>query len=188
MLSEKRLLEIYGLYKKELFLYIFRMTFSREASEDILHDCFEKLIKYSKDYDLEDANLRSFLYKTAHNLTVNHLQKENRYAMVEFDDSLASGRQDDSVSLLELDELNREIYAILELSDPVTRSIFIMRKEQGMEIGKIAEFLHISKRTVRRRIHGLLETMQDALKKKGLLIIFFIIMARFIISSVVYTG
>lgn len=186
MVSERRLLEIYRLYKKELFLYIFRMTFSRETSEDILHDCFEKLIKYSNKYDLEDANLRSFLYKTAHNLTINHLQKEKRYTIVEFDESLASGKMNDGASLLELDELNRAIYKILEQSDTVTRSIFIMRKEQGMEIGKIAELLHISERTVRRKMRGLLETMHTALKKNGLMIIFFIIMARFINLFVVY--
>ncbi|MBN1531578.1 MAG: sigma-70 family RNA polymerase sigma factor [Spirochaetes bacterium] len=175
MISERRLLEIYRLHKKELFHYIFRMISSAETAEDVLHDCFERLIQYSQRYDLEDVNLRSFLYKTAHNLAVNHLQKENRYQRVEFDDAVAPGRPDETAARLELDELNREIYRFLGQSDPVARSIFIMRKEQGMQVGAIAESLGISEKTVRRKINGLLERMYEQLKKMGLLNIFLVL-------------
>jgi RNA polymerase sigma-70 factor (ECF subfamily) len=148
------------------------MTFSQEASEDILHDCFEKLIVYSGKYRLEDVNLRSFLYKTAHNLSVNHLHREKRRQTSEYDDSRAPRDCDDASKTLELDELNRGIYEFLSRSDPVSRSIFVMRKEQGMDIGAIAESLEISEKTVRRKLGGLLESMHTALKNSGVLTIF----------------
>lgn len=167
MISEKRLLEIYSLYKKEIFFYIFRMTSSQETAEDIAHDCFESLIKYSDKYPLEDVNLRSFLYKTAHNLTINYLKRENRYQKVEIEESMTIDKLSDTTGNVELDELNNKIYEFLQSIDEVSRSIFIMKKELKMDLIDIAEKLNISERTVRRKMNRLLEQLADTLKKSG---------------------
>jgi RNA polymerase sigma-70 factor (ECF subfamily) len=186
MISEKRLLDIYGLYKKEIYHYIYKMTFSSESAEDILHDCFVSLISYSDKYDLEDTNLRSFLYKTAHNLTVNFIKKEKRYYKVELEENSAVSSGNRTTEKLELDDLNKKIYEILDETDPVTRSIFIMRKEQGMDPTHIAAHFGISERTVRRRLSSLLDKMSDSLKKNGLMNIFYLIMAEILYYVVIY--
>ena len=177
MISEKRLLEIYRLYKSDIFFYVLRMTSLREIAEDITHDSFERLIKYSEKYQLEDTNLRSFLYKTAYNLTLNYLKKENRVKKIEIDDAVSDLNGTDISASIELDELNAKIYEFLQGVDPVSRSAFIMKKENGMKLHDIAEHLNISERTVRRRIDSLLEKLLVFLKKSGLMGIFFIIMS-----------
>jgi len=166
MLTEARLRDIYALYKKELFVYIYRFAHSHESSEDILQDCFENLIKYSLKYELVDVNIRSFLYRTAHNLVLNYRKRDRRITPVPLEEDSnisAEGYMEDA---LELDELNREIYRHTQSADEVSRSIFIMSKESGMSIPEIANSLGISERTARRKLAALIDGLAAHLKKK----------------------
>lgn len=169
MLTETRLREVYVLYKKELFVYIYRFAHSYEVSEDILHDCFENLIKYSIKYDLADVNIRSFLYRTAHNLVINHLKRDRRITQVPLEEDSSVSGKDYVEWAPELDELNREIYHHIQSADEVARSIFIMSKESGMSLALIASTLGISERTVRRKLAGIIEALGDHLEKRGFL-------------------
>ncbi len=167
MIDEKRLLAIYRLHKRELYVYIYKFTKSQEAAEDILHDCFENLIKYSLKYDIEDSNLRSFLYKTAHNLCVNYLKKTNRYIHVPLEEDSHVTGADYVTSNIEYEELNNKIYQALEDVDEISRSIFIMKKELSMPLDEIAANLGISERTVRRKINKVIYHLSEILKKSG---------------------
>jgi len=165
MLTEARLREIYALYKKELFVYIYRFARSYEVSEDILHDSFENLINYSRKYDLIDANIRSFLYRTAHNLVVNHLKRDRRITPVTLEEDSSVTSEGYMEEAFELDELNREIYGYIQSKDEVSRSIFIMSKESGMSVPQIASVLGISERTVRRKLAAVIDDLSLHLKK-----------------------
>ncbi|HSV95993.1 MAG TPA: sigma-70 family RNA polymerase sigma factor [Spirochaetota bacterium] len=169
MLTEARLREVYALYKKELFVYIYRFTHSFEVSEDILHDCFENLIKYSLKYDLVDVNIRSFLYRTAHNLVINQVKRDRRITQVPLEENSSVSGKDYLERASEFDELNREIYHHIQSADAVARSIFIMSKESGMSIALIASSLGISERTARRKLAGIIEELGDHLKKRRFL-------------------
>jgi len=173
-LDDRRLLEIYGQHKKELFIYLFRLCRSRETAEDLLQDCFVNLIRYSRKYDLKDINIRSFLYKTAHNLCVNSLKRANflRQVPVE-EDSGISG--DDTVSRdFDYEELSGKIDSLLRQVDVTSRSIFIMRKELEMDPASIAKTLKVSERTVRRKIARVLEFLAENLRKTGFMSIIFL--------------
>jgi RNA polymerase sigma-70 factor, ECF subfamily len=169
MLNEKRIIEIYSLYKNEIFVYILRFIHLPEQSEDILHDCFEHLIKYSLKYDLQDTNIRSFLYKTAHNLCINYLKRSKLITQVPLDEDSKLIGDSYITEAIELDQLNERIYALILEADPLSRSIFIMKKEQDMEMQEIARITGVSERTVRRKMSKLLETIAAGLKKEGLL-------------------
>jgi RNA polymerase sigma-70 factor (ECF subfamily) len=169
MLTEARLREVYDIYKKELFVYIYRFAHSYEASEDTLHDCFENLIKYSHKYDLADTNIRSFLYRTAHNLVINYIKRDRKITPVPLEEDSSVTGKDYIEGVLELDELNREIYDHIQSIDEISRSIFIMTKESGMNAAQIASALGISERTVRRKLSSVIEDLGDHLKKSGFL-------------------
>jgi RNA polymerase sigma-70 factor (ECF subfamily) len=168
MLDNKRIIEIYRLYNKELFVYIFRMVNSQETAEDILHDCFENLIKYSNTHDIEDLNIRAFIYKTAHNLSINFIKRRKRIDFISLDKD-GTGREDSIGRDIEFEELNRLVYILLESKeiDEAARSIFILRKEQDMDYLEISRILKISERTVRRKMAKVMEFLQNSLKNFG---------------------
>ncbi|TFH41479.1 MAG: sigma-70 family RNA polymerase sigma factor [Chrysiogenales bacterium] len=177
MLSEKRLNELYSLHRKELFIYISRLCGSNETAEDLLHDCFESLMHYSVKYPLEDVNIRSFLYKTAHNLTINHLRRDGHITRVEIDKGLDIPSGDTVSGDAEYRELEEAIRGFLMSRDDESRSIYIMRKELSMDAVDIGMHLGIAERTVRRKLASLLNAMLEYLKKNGFMAIFFIFMA-----------
>ncbi len=167
MLNESRLIEIYNLYKKELYVYILRFTHSQETTEDIIQDCFERLIAYSKKYELVDGYIRSFLYKTAHNLCINYIKRRQKIVFVPIEED-SKKTDDDYISAdTEFDELNSKIYSLIEQCDSVSQSIFIMKKELEMDIHEIATSIGISERTVRRKMNALIEYLAAALRDSG---------------------
>jgi RNA polymerase sigma-70 factor, ECF subfamily len=185
MENEKFIAEVYELYSKELYIYILRFTRSNETSEDILHDVFHNLITYAEKHTLDKDRVRAFLYKIAHNLCVNYKRKQSRIVFSPVDDAEHMHTANDADSKIESQELEKKIYQLLEKTDPVTRSIFIMKKEQNMNINEIAEFTGKSERTVRRRLQDVLSYLHTALKEGGFILVFFVLKMAQIANTIV---
>lgn len=170
MLSRDQISNIYRQFSAELYRYLYKLTRNTDASEDLLQEVFEKFIAYSAEKEIQEEKYRAFLYKTAHNLSINYLIKQNRDHPGDLDDMQESLKTEDvHLDRLVLDDLNRAIYRVLETVDPESRSIFILHKEDGMHYDDIAETLSLSARTVRRRIKSVLDILYTALKKDGFL-------------------
>jgi RNA polymerase sigma-70 factor (ECF subfamily) len=174
-MQEKLITEIYELYSRELYIYINRYTRSNEVSEDILQDTFHNLIIYSGKHAIDRGRVRAFLYKTAHNLCINYRKKESRIAFSTAEEAEHKVDTNNTSNQIESRELETKIYELLEKLDPLTRSIFIMKKENNMDIDEIAENTGKSARTVRRRIEKALSYLHAALKQGGFLLLFMII-------------
>lgn len=170
MLSKEKITQIYRSYSKEIFAYLCRLSGNSHTSEDLLQEVFEKFIIYSAEKEIQEGKYRAFLYKTAHNLCVNHLIKTKRARLDNIDDVEDSLKTEDGHSHdIILDELNEKIYRILGTITPESRSIFVMHKETGLNYDEIAEQLSLSARTVRRRIKEVTEILHRELKKAGFL-------------------
>lgn len=170
MLSKNQISDIYKRFSPELYRYLFKLTRNADASEDLLQEVFEKFIGYTAEKEVQEDRQRAFLYKTAHNLCVNHLIKQNRSHPGDISDMEESLKfEDDHIDRLALDDLNNAVYRFLETIDPESRSIFIMHKEDGMNYDDIAATLSLSARTVRRRIKSILDVLYIQLKKDGFL-------------------
>ncbi len=170
MLPKEQISNIYKQFSAEIYRYLYKLTRNTDASEDLLQEVFEKFIGYTAAKEIQDDKYRAFLYKTAHNLCINYLIKQNRNHPGDLHDMEESLKTEDRhLDRLMLDELNRAIYRVLETVDPESRSIFIMHKEDGMHYDVIAETLSFSARTVRRKVKNVLDILYIELKKDGFL-------------------
>jgi RNA polymerase sigma-70 factor (family 1) len=179
VLDEKILSDIYDRFCKELYVYILRFVRSREIAEDILHDCFVNLIKYSKKYDIIEATVKPFLYRSAHNLCVNYIKRSDTVKITASED-IDHADASDFTKGIELDELNDSIYRLISNLDEKTRSVFIMKKDMNMSNEEIAENLGISERTVRRYIKNAVLYLSGELIKSGLIEKLALLMALFL--------
>lgn len=170
MLSKDTITRIYKLYSKEIYRYLLKLTRNQDVSEDLLQEVFEKFIAYTAEKTVLEDKYRPFLYRTAHNLCVNHFIKQDRARLDSLDDTGEYLRiEDTTLDGVIMDDLNKKIYSILNGIDPESRSIFIMHKEGGLTYEEIAVNLSMSERTVRRRVKEVLTILFDALKKEGFL-------------------
>ena len=170
MLSKEKISHIYKQHSREIFRYLFRLTGDPESSEDILQEVFEKFIVYTSDKDINEEKYRAFLYRTAHNISINHLIKAKRLrfdTIESCEDNLKTN--DNILEHVVADDLHKKISQVLQTVRPESRSIFIMHKEGEMTYEEIAHGLCLSTRTVRRRIKEVLEILFEELKKDGFL-------------------
>ena len=165
MLDEKKISELYTSLGRELLVYIFRLTGSMETAEDLLHDAFVNLMDYSGKREVDTESVRAFLYRTAHNLCVNHLKRSSLIEASSLNDWSRAGQ--DTADEAEKAQLNKKITSLLEGMDPVHRSVFVMRKELGMSPHEIAGKLGISERSVQRKLAKALKLLCFGLKKSG---------------------
>jgi RNA polymerase sigma-70 factor (ECF subfamily) len=177
MFQEEKIRDLYKKHSRELYIYLYRLTGSRETSEDLLHDVFINLINYSAKKEIEESSVRALLYKIAHNLCVNQIKRSSKLKIVNIEnvtESAVRGSIDDNIIT---DEINAEINSILKNVDPETKSIFIMRKELGLSATEIAENTGVSERTVRRKLEAVLKLLADGLKRSGILVFLFFILS-----------
>ncbi len=167
MLEKDRIIEYYRNFKKELYIYIYRFTGSQENSEDILHDCFINLIKYSQDHEINELSVRAFLYKTAHNISINFLKRSSRFEFSSIEEKGGGNiiGEDNTVDEIFTRDLNEKIYSIINTMDPLSRSIFVMKKELNLSLGEIGINTGFSERTVRRKLQKAVKYIVEELKK-----------------------
>ncbi|MEJ5362621.1 MAG: RNA polymerase sigma factor [Spirochaetota bacterium] len=166
MISREELISLYSTHYKEIFNYIYRLTGSRESAEDILQETFINIIEYSKKTAINHDTVKSLLYRTAHNLSINYLKKNEK--LDSFNDDVynmpSTNTPDDD---LFFNEIQKEITVALQQLDAVSRSIFILKRDTHYTNEEIAKILHISERTVRRKLQSALSQLLLHLKSKG---------------------
>jgi len=166
-MDDRKLSEIYSLYSKGIYWYIYRMVKSRETAEDILHDSFVKLINFSLRNDIDHDHIKGFLYTIAHNTALTALKRGSLIRFSPIDDNARDSGGDDFTKKIEMDELNARINELLDEVDAKGRSLFIMKKELNLTYDEISEISGMPERTVRRRIKNILTDLGKKLTDLG---------------------
>jgi RNA polymerase sigma-70 factor, ECF subfamily len=166
MLTERELTEIYDHHSHDIFVFVYGYLQSREGAEDITHDAFIRLIEFSEKKIITHENARPLLFTIARNLCIDFLRKNRRNSGNELaTEKISSGKSLEEE--IEAADLNERILVILNGLDPVTKSVFLLRKESLMHYKEIAEILSISQRTAKRKMRNALNHLQKKLEEEG---------------------
>ncbi len=185
MLDPAEIARLYDRHAGELLAFIYAYVKSRETAEDLLHDSFINLMRFSSKRAVDDSNLRALLYRIARNLSIDHLRGERRRGPHIVSAYSEPRSPDDTADRLEMDEAGREVARILESAEELTRSVFLLRRESKMTYAEIALSLHISERTAKRKMRRMLAILSEGLKKAGIMLFFFATVASILSHFVV---
>jgi RNA polymerase sigma factor (sigma-70 family) len=183
MIDSTTLGGIYDRHSRELFVYICGFTRDPETAEDLLHDTFERLIRYSMKYTLDLGNVRAFLYRTARNLCIDRSRRRPERDATGLPDNLSSASRSPHDELVTRDLMER-VRALVDGKDPLSRSVYLMRTELELPYADIADALGISVRTAKRKMQAMLEYLADSLQKYGYMILLLILLALLAFSIV----
>jgi RNA polymerase sigma-70 factor (ECF subfamily) len=138
-----------------IYKYIFAMTGIRESAQDLVQDVFTAAFMKGDGF-MRHENPTAFLYKTARNLTLTYLKRQQRQSSEPIDEDIPDGEDDLCDKLLR--DYDRQVdeaaYAgqVISLLDLKQRDLYTERYVARRPIRDIAAGQDVSETAVRMRL------------------------------------
>ena len=148
-------------YRRELIAYCYRLTGTLTEAEDMVQEAFLRAFKALEMFEGR-ASLRAWLYKIAHNLCLNHVQR--RPPDWESLDEISAGRLRDTASEREEAGLGREnvrlgFVALVQSLPPRQRAALVLRDVLGWSAEETARILETTVPAVKNALGRARQTL-----------------------------
>ncbi|PAW67907.1 MAG: RNA polymerase subunit sigma-24 [Verrucomicrobiia bacterium Tous-C4TDCM] len=163
MTQEKPTLrQVFEAEESPLLRFAHGMVGRREVAEDLVQEAFLRLHTH---WD-EVANPKAWLYRSVRNLSLNHLRDHKRETLVdeppEWD---AAGGQGDPMGRLEAAGAVRLLLAELRDDD---RALLQLKYHEDLKYDQISQRTGLSVGNVGYKLHHLLKSLGDSLRRMGI--------------------
>ncbi|PIR58108.1 MAG: hypothetical protein COU71_00355 [Parcubacteria group bacterium CG10_big_fil_rev_8_21_14_0_10_38_31] len=162
---KKRFLTAYNDYAPSILRHIYFRVSNQELAEDLTQETFFKTWRYITEKDKEVTNLKTFLYKVANNLIIDHYRQKNKSTLAIDDISeefIAVEAEQERESEKTFDKVFVE-EALLKIKDD-QRQILIYRYIDDLSIPEISKLTGKSKENIRVIIHRGLKSLRGKIK------------------------
>ena len=158
---------VFQQYYRPLCLYALHYLHDLDEAEDVVQDCFVRLLEAEKrDANssvsslslLNPQNLKSFLYAAVRNACIDKLRRKNPIVQNISPSDLSGVISDEQA--VDSSSREAELWTAIELLPERCREIFLMSKRDGMTYREIAEELCLSEKTVEHQISKALKTLR----------------------------
>ena len=167
--------ELLQRYERPVFSLIYRMVRDRALAEDLSQEtfirAFRSIGKYNPGYKFS-----SWIFKIAHNLTIDHLRRKridtislqgSRHALTEDAQArtqpVVESSDERPDAYVENIELGSEIEAAIGRLRPHYRTATLLRHVEGYSYNEIAEIMDLPLGTVKTYIHRARLELKEAL-------------------------
>jgi RNA polymerase sigma-70 factor (ECF subfamily) len=159
-------LEAFGelIRRHQDFVYgsVLRVVKNPTLAEDVSQDCFLRAYRALPDFR-GDSQVRSWLYRIAHNLALNAVTRRREYPTDTMPETLASSASGPARSA-EINELGTAIDKAIETLPEDLKQPLVLRELQHMTYEDIAAELDLPLNTVRTRIFRARRALQTHMK------------------------
>ncbi len=139
---------LYERYRVRLFSYCLHVLANRDDADDAFQECWLHLHSKARDGAANVENVRSYLFRAAHNACLMHVRKNHRQ-MVSIDDVELPQLNGDPSRQLELQEL---IQLGLSTLDPSAREAFVLHEVEGFSYEEMSDLLGESVNALRNKV------------------------------------
>ncbi|HUO32328.1 MAG TPA: RNA polymerase sigma factor [Bryobacteraceae bacterium] len=150
-------------YKDLLYRFVYRMTGSVQAAEDLVQECFTSLWEKPRGYDPGRGSLQAYLLGMARNLVLKRWSRESRYGSEEPEELLCP-----PFDVLRM-ERSEAIAAAVQALPPLQREALVLAEYEelsldeivratGADLAAVKSRLHRARQNLRRVLAPLLET------------------------------
>ena len=168
--DEDAVLGLVARFQHELVGFFYHLSWDQLIAEELAQDVFVNVFRSRARYQAT-AKVRTFLYRIAHNLWIDHLRRQKHHLSLDAEFGEQSLRLVDVLKAPDAPEDNtgrdhtirtRVQEALANLPEG-QREVFILANNHGMKYQDIAAVLHIPEGTVKSRMHHAVRVLRDEL-------------------------
>jgi RNA polymerase sigma-70 factor (ECF subfamily) len=165
--------ELIGRYQYRLPRYLWALTGSREAAEDLFQETWLRVLEKSHLYD-PHWSFETWLFSIARNLAIDLRRRRqpesldalpgsgNGYTVREW-----AGRESTTpFASAAAGERAEHIEAVLQRLSPEAREVLVLRFQEDLDLNEIAEVISAPLSTVKSRLYRALEALRNFLKEE----------------------
>ncbi|MFN4281244.1 MAG: RNA polymerase sigma factor [Alphaproteobacteria bacterium] len=138
---------------RELRVYLMRQLRDPQAAADLLQETFLRLAEQPAVAGIE--NPRSYLYRTARNLAIDHFRQEERRQTRPVPNETLAEIESDAPALDEAADARERMAHLRAALDELparTREIFLFNRVEGLTHAEVARRLGVSDSTVQKHL------------------------------------
>ncbi|MDE0297354.1 MAG: sigma-70 family RNA polymerase sigma factor [Candidatus Poribacteria bacterium] len=162
--------ELMKRYKHKIYAYLLRSVRNCEDAEELTIEVFFKAYRALDGWQPQ-ARFSTWIYKIAHNLSIDHHRAKSRRVTFSLDDDelaieepVASDLGSDPAWQLEEKDRNSVIRAAVDQLSPNQKAVFMLNRYEGLQINEITDVLGIAEGTVKVHLHRAMKKLQILLK------------------------
>lgn len=134
---------------------------SEKESENIVQDCFLAIWE-KRESLIFDEHLKSYLYTTVKNKSLNYLTKKKIFVDETQGHGLeVTGNMPSPVQKLTQKETEKIVFHAIDSLPPKCKRIFLLSRQEEMSYKEIAELLEINIKTVENQIANALKIIRE---------------------------
>ncbi|TWT13191.1 RNA polymerase sigma factor [Planomicrobium sp. CPCC 101079] len=160
--------EWYEQHSDSIFRYILLMVRDHQQAEDLTQETFIKAFQYYDSFERK-ANGKTWLFRIAHNLTIDFIRKQKPLELLKELVFLGKNTSTLPEGMVEIRENSTELYHALGQLKGAYREVIILRKIREFSIQETGEILNWSQSKVKNTLSRALSALEKQLNKEGII-------------------
>lgn len=168
-MATKNIKELFLVHRREVQAYLAKKLRDTDAAADLTQETFLRFTEQLQDNPATIiTHERSYLYRTAHNLAIDHVRRQQREKLDTVDDEVLLDIADEAPTPEQIANGQTELEvvqrAMAELPER-TRQIFTLVRIEGLSYREVATRLDISDSSVQKHVAKAIKQVMHALRE-----------------------
>jgi RNA polymerase sigma-70 factor (family 1) len=163
---------VYTTYLNNIYRYVYSICYTKETSEEIVQELFIKVWENRANL-VNVTSLKPYLYKSAKNLLLNHINR-SKIELKVFD-LIELNKREEVNATTDSDLVYNDYYRIaqdaINLLPEKRRQIFRLRLNDDLSLDEIALRLSISKGVVKKQLYNGISFVRRYLNKHEIIML-----------------
>ncbi|GKW45898.1 RNA polymerase sigma factor [Planococcus sp. NCCP-2050] len=170
-MANERKVEITEWYQQHgdpVFRYILLMVRDHQQAEDLTQETFIKAFRSYDSFERK-ANPKTWLFRIAHNVTIDFIRKQKPLELLKELVLLGKSANAAPEGIVEIKENSTELYDALGQLKAPYREVIVLRKIREFSIQETGEILSWSESKVKNTLSRALSALEKQLNKEGII-------------------